>query len=254
MPVPAAVHRSQVTPLKQAVAAGGGVATTGGGGGVGVDAGVLSRVCTPTARDWCVRCALDIECPAGLICQGDVCVQPGPVGPRANGSECSTSSECSSGECVTAPPFSVCGAHCSVNGDCPAGLVCAEAALGGATGCVPTTVSRCGAACSDPVNRCALTNEYFGRCTRPCTDNRHCPGGRCLNIDQQGQLSRAGECQAAAPTCGSDEIELVASIQLGAPYACGVFVPCDSDADCPGRNPECVYLSMTFGTACIRRF
>ncbi len=84
-------------------------------GGTPVDAsdgGALALVCD-TSTHACVQCLTDAQCPAGLVCAGELCV------PGCNsGHACPTALACCAGACVdevtNAGNCGTCGAVCSV--------------------------------------------------------------------------------------------------------------------------------------------
>ena len=81
-------------------------------------------------------CETDADCQGDRTCFQNACIAT-PFGPGGLGSECTTGTECDSGNCLTGETTNYCTMSCTLgdSSTCPAGLDCIDA--GGAGTCWP---------------------------------------------------------------------------------------------------------------------
>lgn len=150
------------------------------GGGYGCPAD-LGGVCLPLCG---------AGCPAGTVCQGEVCA---PDAPRfCSGTGCAVDGDCEGGVCRSG----YCEARqaCAADADCAAGWSCTDArCVPDAPGCRNPGDCPRGMVCLG--GRCAM-GRPAGVCAR-CTFNEECQSGLCIDFDR-------GERRCAV-ACGGDD-------------------------------------------------
>ncbi len=197
--------------------------------GAGVSPGCAAATCEPTTGECSVVLA-----PADTPC--------------ADGSSCTHSERCTSGQCVGVPV--VCDDH----------LQCTTDACQHGVGCVYTPLT--GAACDDG-DQCTVGDLCSGGfcegAPRLCTDNNPCTadacepaagcvalpisGGTCNDdsLCTSGDVCVSGSCVGATVSCGDGNLcnglescSPAKGCVPGAPLACGDGVPCTVDTCHPG--------------------
>ncbi len=189
--------------------------------------------------------------------------------PCDDGDPCSTTSSCTSGQCV-GPADASCpsdGDVCTTDacvpglgcvylpapaGPCDDGSVCTtgDACTGLGPGCVgtkatcPGGVGACDRAACDPLSGCFVETEDDGAfCDdgNPCSMDDRCSNGTCsgapLPCDDATGTCRVAVCDAAVGGC------TVALADVGAPCedgrACTVTQACSDSGDCEGTPVSC---------------
>jgi hypothetical protein len=223
---------------------------------------------SPTAQAVCNSVVDDSKggCPGGNMCMGGNCVAPPPVTcsgqpigagrcvgtvhqtcggngqwapdnstqcKRADGGQCSTGSDCTSGNCVTGI---CCDSPCT--GKCTS---CAGTDTGGANGnCRPVSAG------SDPRNQCAASNEST------CGTDGSCDGAGDCRLHGTNVVCAQATCAGGSATparrCNGN-----GSCAGASPVSCGAF-PCAGSMcarECPsGQSPEGGRCVKPLGATC----
>ena len=213
------------------------------------DCATLDCIGIGSGKGVCTQpCASDAQCPGGLKCVADFCVETGSAG---FGDSCEYLTDCASGLCV---PFAqYCSQPCDTEADCPGGVECINGAY-----CDPGATGVTGDTCGPGAKECVAglfclyssKEAALGTCREKC-DVRYdgCSGGQfCDWVWQDWAAKVVGVCVGDNGGVG-----------LGA--SCGGSTSCKPDmvcADTDGTGAKCRQdcnakntLGCSAGASCV---